>query len=76
MNIAYIYYIKYINTRKKMLLKLLLSMKEFRKKQGIRYEFAYVIYFSILAVLSGADSYRTIFSFIEARFEELKKNIL
>ncbi len=56
-----------------MLFNLLLSLKEFRKKQGIRYEFAYVIYFSILAVLSNADSYRTIHSFIKARFEELKK---
>jgi len=59
-----------------MLLNLILRVDDFRKKQGIRYEFAYVIYFTILAVLSGADSYRTIYTFIEARFEELKKNIL
>ncbi len=56
-----------------MLLNLLLSIKEFRGKKGIRYEFAYVIYFSILAILSDANSYREIHSFIDIRFEELKK---
>lgn len=56
-----------------MLLNLLLSMKEFRKKKGIRYKFAYVIYFSILAILSDADSYRKIHTFLEIRFEKLKK---
>ena len=56
-----------------MLLKLLFEIKEFRNKRGIRYEFAYIIYFSILATLSNADSYRTISTFIEERFEELKE---
>ncbi|MCK5731857.1 MAG: ISAs1 family transposase [Tenericutes bacterium] len=56
-----------------MLLELLLEIKEFRNKKGIRYEFAYIIYFSILATLSNADSYRKISTFIEERFEELKE---
>ncbi len=56
-----------------MLLELLLKMKEYRNKRGIRYEFAYVIYFVIMAILSGANSYRKITTFIKIRFKELKE---
>jgi len=56
-----------------MLLKLLFEIKEFRNKKGIRYEFAYVIYFAILATLSDADSYRKISTFMEERFDKLKE---
>ena len=56
-----------------MLLKLLFKIKEFRNKKGIRYEFAYVIYFAILATLSDADSYRKISTFMEERFDKLKE---
>lgn len=42
-----------------------------RRAQGRRYELSHLLLFSILAVLSGATSYRKIQRFIEARREQL-----
>jgi hypothetical protein len=55
-----------------MLLKYLKQIKDNRRAQGRRYELCYILLFAILAILSGADSYRAISSFIEIRFDDLK----
>lgn len=55
-----------------MLLDILLNIKDFRRKQARQYQLGYVLYFSILAILSNASSYRKIYSFVNKRFDELK----
>jgi len=56
-----------------MLHSFLFKIEDFRRKQAKQYELGYVLFFSILAILSNADSYRTIHTFIKVHFEELKK---
>lgn len=43
-----------------------------RRKEGRRYDLPHVVLFALLALLSGADSYRKIAAFIEVRFAQLK----
>lgn len=54
-----------------MLLSFLLDIKDFRRKEGRRYELAHILEFSILGILSGATSYRKIHAFIEAQYPTL-----
>jgi hypothetical protein len=49
----------------------LLEIKDHRRKQGLRYQQGHILLFSILAILSGATSYRKICQFIVAHYEEL-----
>jgi predicted transposase YbfD/YdcC len=51
----------------------LFEMKDHRRKQGQRYELGYIFLFSILAILSGATSYRKIASFITRHYETLNE---
>ncbi len=44
-----------------------------RRAQGRRYKLAPVLFLSVLAILSGADSYREIETFITIHFKKLKK---
>ena len=48
-------------------------MKDHRRKQGRRYESGHVLLFSVLAILSGADSYRKVHKFIVNRYGILNK---
>lgn len=56
-----------------MLLKFVKKVEDVRRKQGQRFQLHYIIFFSILATLSGATSYRDIERFIEVHFEKLKR---
>jgi len=55
-----------------MLLDYLRAMPDHRRGQGRRYDLACVVMCTILAVLSGADSYRSIHTFMEMHFRLLK----
>lgn len=44
-----------------------------RRAQGRRYDLPHILLFSVFAVLSGADSYRDIETFISEHFTKLKK---
>lgn len=54
-----------------MLASFLFKVKDHRRKQGRRYELGHILLFSILAILSGATSYRKIQKFIVAHYETL-----
>ena len=56
-----------------MLLKCLQTIPDHRRPQGQRYDLAHVLLFSILAIASGANSYRLVHSFIKIHFVELKE---
>lgn len=56
-----------------MLESFLFQIKDHRRKQGRSYELGHILLFSILAILSGATSYRKIHTFIEVRYTELDK---
>lgn len=56
-----------------MLLGFLSEVEDFRRKQSLQYDIGHVLYFSILAVLSGAYSYRKIYQFIKRYFKKFKK---
>ncbi len=56
-----------------MLLEFLLEVEDFRRKQGQQYDVGYILYLSILAILSGAYSYRKIYQFIKRYFKKFKK---
>jgi len=56
-----------------MLRSYLQRVKDVRRKQGQRYDLGNIILLSILAVLSGAVSYRKIHAFIKVHFELLKE---
>lgn len=47
-----------------MLKSFLFNIRDRRREQGQRYELVHVLLYSIIAILSGADSYRSIHSFI------------
>ena len=48
------------------------KIPDHRRSQGRRYDLANVLLFSILAIMSGADSYRKIHIFIKRHFKLLK----
>lgn len=50
-----------------------LDLADFRRAQGKQYELGYVLHFAVLAVLSGADSYRKIAVFIESKLKDYKE---
>ena len=54
-----------------MLQSFLFEIKDHRRDQGKRYQQGHILLFSILAILSGATSYRKIEAFIKARYEVL-----
>ena len=54
-----------------MLESFLFRIKDHRRKQGRRYELRHILLFSILAILSGATSYRKIRKFIVAHYATL-----
>jgi len=56
-----------------MLTSFLSKIKDHRRKQGRRYELEHILLFSILAILSGATSYRKIEAFIATHYESLDK---
>lgn len=56
-----------------MLLKMLGEVKDVRGKQGIRYDLPGILGCVILALLSGATSYRKILFFMEERYDTLKE---
>jgi predicted transposase YbfD/YdcC len=49
----------------------LFKVKDHRRKQGRRYELGHILLFSILAILSGADSYRKIQQFMVVHYDTL-----
>ena len=56
-----------------MLLDIFLDINDFRRGQGQQYHIGHVLHFSVLAILSGADSYRKICSFIKKKLKKYKK---
>ncbi len=56
-----------------MLLETLKTIPDQRRAQGRQYDLAHTLFFSILAIASGADSYRRVKDFITNHFERLKK---
>ena len=56
-----------------MLKSFLSKIKDHRRKQGKRYELEHILLFSILAILSGATSYRKIHKFIVAHYDTLNE---
>lgn len=54
-----------------MLISFLAKIKDHRRKQGQRYQLDHILIFSILAILSGATSYRKIQAFIVNHYETL-----
>jgi pullulanase/glycogen debranching enzyme len=51
----------------------LFKIPDHRRKQGRRYELGHILLFTILAILSGADSYRKVQKFIVAHYETLNE---
>ena len=56
-----------------MLLEYLKQIPDRRRGQGRMFDLPHVLLFSILAIASGADSYRKMAIFIEENFNVLKK---
>ena len=56
-----------------MLQSFLFKVKDHRRKQGQRYKLGHILLFSILANLSGADSYRKVQKFIVSHYDRLYK---
>ena len=54
-----------------MLESFLFKLKDHRRKQGQRYKLGHILLFTILASLSGADSYRKVQKFIEVHYDRL-----
>jgi hypothetical protein len=54
-----------------MLLKFVKKIKDGRRKQGQRFQLHYIIFFSILAILCGAEGYKDIERFIDVYFKKL-----
>jgi len=54
-----------------MLIKILSDVRDNRRRQGLRYELLHILILSVFAVLSGANSYRRIHSFIDIHYELL-----
>jgi hypothetical protein len=49
----------------------LFKIPDHRRKQGRRYQLGHILLFTILAILSGADSYRKVQKFIVVHYETL-----
>ena len=58
-----------------MLESFLFKVKDHRRKQGRRYELGHILLFTILAILSGTDSYRKVQKFIVAHYDTLNVTI-
>lgn len=56
-----------------LLLEVFSQLEDFRRPQGRCYQIGHILYFSVLAILSGADSYRKVHTFIKKRLKRLKK---
>jgi len=56
-------------------LAILSTIPDHRRGQGRLFDLPHVLLCSILAVLSGADSYRSIYRFIDTRWEWLRQHI-
>ena len=56
-----------------MLQSFLFNIKDHRRKQGVRYQQGHILLFSILAILSGATSYRKIHQFIVSHYDDLNE---
>lgn len=56
-----------------MLKSFLFKIKDHRRKQGRRYELGHILLFSILAILSGAKSYRKVALFISMHYGKLNE---
>jgi pullulanase/glycogen debranching enzyme len=56
-----------------MLKSFLLEIKDYRRKQGRRYALGHILLFSILAILSGGDSYHKIHLFIVNHYDTLNR---
>ncbi|MCP4706158.1 MAG: ISAs1 family transposase [candidate division Zixibacteria bacterium] len=56
-----------------MLESFLFKIKDHRRKQGRRYQLGHILLFTILAILSGADSYRKVQKFIVAHYDTLNE---
>jgi len=56
-----------------MLQSFLFKIKDHRRRQGRRYQLGHILLLAILALLSGATSYRKIHAFIQAHYETLDK---
>lgn len=54
-------------------LSLLATINDPRRAEGKLYKLQYILLFSILAIVSGANSYRTIHTFIETHLRKLKR---
>jgi hypothetical protein len=54
-----------------MLQSFLFKVKDHRRKQGQRYQLGHILFFSILAILSGADSYRKVQKFMVTHYDRL-----
>ena len=56
-----------------MLFTIFQQIPDHRRREGRRYDLAHLLLFAVLAIASGADSYRKIETFIKVRFPTLKK---
>ena len=56
-----------------MLLSIFSKVSDQRSVYGRRYELQFILFFSVLAILSGADSYRKIELFIKENWTILKE---
>ena len=56
-----------------MLESFLFKITDHRRKQGRRYELGHILLFTILAILSGADSYRKVQKFIVTHYDSLNE---
>jgi hypothetical protein len=56
-----------------MLESFLFKIKDHRRKQGQRYQLGHILRLTILAILSGADSYRKVQKFIVVHYEQLNE---
>jgi len=56
-----------------MLTGFLFKIKDHRRWQGRRYELGHILFFSVLAILSGADSYRKVQKFIVNHYNLFNK---
>lgn len=56
-----------------MLESFLFKIKDHRRKQGQRYKLGHILLFTILAILSGADSYRKVQKFIVVHYDRFNE---
>ena len=63
-----LYFLYYFSGKKMILFQFLSEIEDYRRKEGRRYQLPEILEFSILAILSGAKSYRNIEQFIRKRY--------